>query len=63
MIKGTNATSSAITLTEVGIYKKLWNENGEDRYNSVLMVRELLPSPIEVQSGQQFTITLVWQDG
>lgn len=63
VIKGTNATSSTITLTEVGIYKKLWNENGEDRYNSVLMIRELLPSPLEVQSGQQFTITLVWQDG
>lgn len=62
-MSGRNSSSSAITITEVGITKNIvvaylnyWAKK------EVLMVKELLEEPIEVPGNGSFSLTFSWEE-
>lgn len=63
-ISGQNNTANPITITEIGITKYIRFNDGSHYYeNQVLLVRELLDEPVEVPSGEGFTINFEWAEG
>lgn len=60
-ITGRNSTGSDMTISEVGITKLIYCQSMfDDRY--VLMLRELLPTPLTVPDGKGFFITITWTE-
>jgi len=52
----TNSSGSAITVSEVGIITQILNKS-DTNYDNILIVHDLLSSPISVPNGSTLTIT------
>lgn len=61
-ISGTNTTGSNITISEIGIYKKVFSQIYEvsTPTEKVLFIRHLLTSPKSVGNNETFSLTLEW---
>ena len=60
-ITGTNTTGSAITISEIGIYKPIVdNTNSYPTPKNVLLVRTLLDEPIAVPANDTFNLLYTW---
>ena len=57
-LSGTNNTGSPITITEYGITKGI--PSGNNATTPVLFIHELLPEPVVVKPGCQFTLPIEW---
>lgn len=57
-LSGTNNTGSPITITEYGITKGV--PSGNTVTTPVLFIHELLPEPVVVKPGHQFTLPIEW---
>lgn len=57
--KGTN-NSSDLTITEYGITKAI--NSGNSSTTPVLILHELLPDPIVVESGHSFVLPIEWKE-
>ena len=64
-ISGTNTTGSSVTISEVGIYKKVFAQIYETSTptEKVLFVRQLLDTPKVVANNENFSITIAWDEG
>ena len=60
VISGVNNTGSTITISELGLYKKMWYQEDVDRYYNVYFIRETLNNPIEVPPHRGFFIAFEW---
>ena len=61
-ISGTNTTGSSMTISEIGIYKKVFSQIYEvsTPTEKVLFIRHLLTSPKSVGNNETFSLTLEW---
>ena len=61
---GTNPTSSAITITEFGIVRKMWCQyvdlSGNSEWAYIMFVREVLQSPITAEPNENFQLAFEW---
>lgn len=53
---GFNSNNEAVTISELGLYKRLTNTSGDSTLNTILLARSLLPNPITVQPQENFII-------
>jgi len=57
-VTGVNNNSSAITISELGIFKSFYDYQGNTK--NAMMVHELLDAPITLNYGQSFSLTFEW---
>ena len=63
-ISGTNATGADITISEIGITRRvITSNNNQALYDKeVMLVREVLNSPLTVEDGKGFSYTFKWEE-
>lgn len=60
-ISGTNTTGNAVIIKEIGITKTAYaNNNSGGTAHAILLLRELLANPINLENGQSFSLTIDW---
>lgn len=62
VISGTNNTNSSITISEIGLCKNFYQNTSLQTY-AVMLVREVLDTPITVAAGDSFVLTFEWVEG
>ena len=62
LVTGNNNTGSSITLTEVGIIKKVSSSFASPDDTTIMLARFLLADPIPVADGGAFTFAFKWSD-
>lgn len=66
IISGTNPTNSSITINEVGVLKNMWcrfpisNPSWSSEWCKILMVRQVLSSPIILEPNENFQLPFEW---
>ena len=61
-ITGTNLTGSALTINEIGICKTIYYDNSSNATVDVLLVREVLDTPIVIGAGSGLSKTYTWTE-
>lgn len=61
-ITGTNTTSSAITITQIGICKQLYDYSPDNLNYYFLLAKENLETPLTIPVGQGFTLVYEWDE-
>lgn len=60
-IIGYNNTANDLILREFGLYQDIYYENTKS--SPVLLVREVLSTPITLEAGKGFARTITWEEG
>lgn len=63
LVSGDNSSANDITITEIGIQRKMYRSAGGDVGTQVMLAIVQLETPITVPAGQGFTATVEWIEG
>lgn len=62
IIVGANNTDSDIEVTEWGYCKNIQKSTNSNDYSTVMLVREVLKTPIILEANKGFSITVTWTE-
>lgn len=60
-ITGHNNTANDLMIREFGICSEIYS--GNTTHSKVLLVREVLDTPITLEAGKGFALTITWEEG
>lgn len=59
-VVGTNSSSSAVTITEICVCKKIFTDTYDGSYKPCMFVKQKLDEPVTLAPGESFNKTFEW---